>query len=177
MSVSQHPIDQLLRELIETKRAATAEEITAVAAHIAAAPFESRVVAVPPKLRDRDVAGRRLGARAPSLDVHFAKRMSERQWTSATSAQDYLDDLRRAVRLTTARFIAYRRRGGYIACVVSATTDVVEASRRGAAALPLLLIVYAIDRGIIISGYQVSSIEQTGIPGEAQWLNARSMES
>ncbi len=39
-----------------------------------------------------------------------------------------------------------------------------------ALSLPEILVVYSADRGMIITGYQLSSLSQTGIPAEARWL-------
>jgi len=36
--------------------------------------------------------------------------------------------------------------------------------------LPDMLVVYSPDRGIILTGYQVSNLDRTGIPAEARWL-------
>ncbi len=50
------------------------------------------------------------------------------------------------------------------------TADAVPNARRAASSLPEILVVYSADRGMIITGYQVSSSSQTGIPAEARWL-------
>ncbi len=43
----------------------------------------------------------------------------------------------------------------------------VAGERRTPDSLPMVLVVYSADRGIILSGYQVSSLDRTGIPQEA----------
>ena len=57
-----------------------------------------------------------------------------------------------------------------MAVTLTPTADAVRNARRAASSLPEVLVVYAADRGMIITGYQVSSSSQTGIPAEARWL-------
>jgi len=172
VTVSQHSTDRLIRELVDKERPATEAEIAAIVVRMANAPFDPRTVPVSPALRGLTYAAQTLGAHAPSLDVHLVKRiMVERQWAYGTTAAQYLSDLRRAVRAPKTRVIAYIRRGGYIVSALSHTASVLTPSRRGTGTLPLLLGVYSTDRGMIVSGYQVSTIEQAGIPQEARWLN------
>ncbi len=138
------------------------------------APFDPRPVPVPPALRGLTYNAQTLGTHASSLDLHMVKRIIvEGQWSDGTTATQYLSDLRRAVRARETRISAYVRRGGYIVGALSPTVAVIPPSHRGAGTLPLLLVVYSVDRGMIISEYQVSTIEQTGIPQEARWLNKR----
>ena len=44
------------------------------------------------------------------------------------------------------------------------------AASQGLRALPHLLVLYAADRGMIVSGYQFSGRETLAIPQEARWL-------
>ena len=172
MTVSQHPTDRLIRELVDDDRPTTGTEIAEILARTANAPFDRRPVAVPPAQRGLTYNAQTLEARAPSLDLHMVKRIvMERQWIYGTTTAQYLADLRRAVNATETRICVYARRGGYIVGTVTPTAMVIPSSRRGEQSLPLLLVVYSADRGMIISGYQVSTIEQTGIPREARWLN------
>jgi hypothetical protein len=96
--------------------------------------------------------------------------MDERQWPVGITATEYADDLRRAVRATSARLAMYERRGGHIVATLTPTVDVVPLEHQGQESLPYLLVVYSADRGIIISGHQVSGLAATGIPEEARWL-------
>ena len=172
MTVSRHPTDRLIRELVDAERPATGAEIAAIAVRIASVPFDPRPVAVSPALRGLTYNAQTLGTHAPSLDVHMVKRiLVEGQWAYGTTTAQYLSDLRRAARARETRISVYVRRGGYIVGALSPTIAVIPPSHRGARTLPLLLVVYSVDRGMIISGYQVSTIEQTGIPQEARWLN------
>ena len=174
MTVNQHPTDRLICELVDDERPATGAEIAAIVVRIASASFDPRSVPVPPALRGLTYNAQTLGAHAPSLDIHMVKRIIvEGQWAYGTTTAQYLSDLRRAVRATETRISTYVRRGGYIVGALSPTIAVIPPSHRGAGTLPLLLVIYSVDRGMIISGYQVSTIEQTGIPQEARWLNKR----
>jgi len=94
----------------------------------------------------------------------------ERQWAFGTDADGYLTDLRAAGRSPDARIAAYRRRGGAMVAVVAPTDTVVEVSRRGAAASPVIAVAYSADRGIIVTGYQASDVTTVAIPEDALWL-------
>jgi hypothetical protein len=169
--MSQHPADLLIRRLIQTRDAAAPEEIEQIVERMATAPFDQRALPVPMRLRGLSYQGQTLGVRHDSFGYHLVKRVvDERQWTEGTTAADYLEDLRRGVRNRGVRLAVYERRGGFMAAALTATAAAVPLSRRAAESLPNLLVVYGADRGVIISGYQVSSLEQTGIPGEARWL-------
>ena len=69
--------------------------------------------------------------------------------------------MRRAARAPTARFAIYERRSGHVAITLTPTLVVVPPTRHGAESLPWFLVVYSADRGIIVSGYQVTSLDQT----------------
>ena len=90
------------------------------------------------------------------------------QWAVGTTEAEYLADLRRAVRTAGSRLVTYSARGGALAASFGPNT--VPASRRGASAEPWLFVVYSADRGILISGYQASSLQAVRIPGDALWL-------
>lgn len=87
-----------------------------------------------------------------------------------TAAQQYVADLRQAVRSVTARLIVFERRGGFIAATITETDRVISAERQGPSVLSNLLVVYSADRGTILTGYQFFTLTQTGIPRGARWL-------
>jgi hypothetical protein len=102
---------------------------------------------------------------------HLTKRVViEEQWVPGTTEGDYLADLSRAVLDPTARLVIYRRGGTHLAATSTLTDRVLPPERQGDRSVPNLLVVYAADRGIIISGYQYSTLDQTSIPPEAVWL-------
>lgn len=168
---SQHPADRLIRELIQTGRRPTPSEFGQIIERLATVPFDRRLVPVPLGLRGLSYQGQILGARADSLTCHLVRRVvDERQWASGTTAAQYVSDLRRAVRAPNARLAVYRRRGGHIAIVLAPTDLAVPTARRAAETLPEVLVVYSADRGIILSGYQVTGLAETGVPEDALWL-------
>lgn len=168
---SQHSADRLIRELIQTARAATPDEIERIIERVATAPFDTRIVRVRVAARGVRYRGQTLGARADSLTFHLMKRVVlDRQWVDGTSADDYVDDLRRAVRDPVARITVYERHGGAVAATVTPTEQILPPERRGPVAQPHLAVFYSADRGIIVSGYQFSALDQTSIPQEARWL-------
>lgn len=138
---------------------------------MAEAPFDRREVPVPERLRGLAYQGHVLAARHDSLVYHLIKRiLDERQWAEGTTIADYLADLRRAVLHSATRLAVYERRGGFMAVTLTQTVAVVPLARRAAGTLPHLLVVYSAERGMIITGYQVSSLDLTGIPEAARWL-------
>lgn len=169
--MDQHPVDRLVRELIVSGRLPDSEELTQIIDRMATAPFDARVVPVPVRMQGLVYHAQVLGTRADSLTFHLIKRVAdERQWAAGTTSAQYLADLRRAVRNPLSRLGMYSRRGGAITVSLGPTEVAVPPTRRTRESLPNLLVVYSADRGTIISGYQVSGLEQTGIPEDARWL-------
>ena len=168
---SQHPVDVLIRELIATRRAATAGEVAAIVARMASAPFDERAARVRIAERGTTYLGHTLSADEPRLIYHLIKRVViEGQWSLGTTAADYLADLRLAIRIPTARLLVYERRGGTLTASIAPTSDVLGNARRGPNSLPYLLVVYSADRGAIITGYQFSNWESIRLSEEVVWL-------
>ncbi|HET7037316.1 MAG TPA: hypothetical protein VFI42_16645 [Thermomicrobiaceae bacterium] len=167
--LSRHPTDLLIRELIATKRAATEAEIDAIIERMATAPFNQQVVRVPTRIRGVSYQGQTLGTQADSLFLHLVRRVVEdQQWALGTTEQEYLADLRAAIRDPAARLLVYERQGGPIAVILAPSN--VPPSRRGPTALPLFVVVYSADHGSLISGYLASSQVAVNVPGDARWL-------
>lgn len=167
----QHPIDRLIQELIVTGREATEREIERIVERMATASFEATERSVPVDDRGARYQGRTLGARSDPLTYHLIKRVAiDKQWADGTTAEQYVADLRRAVRDPAARLAVYQRRGGLIAASVTPAARVLPPERQGTRPQPELLVIYSAERGIIISGYQFPRLENTGVPEEARWL-------
>jgi hypothetical protein len=167
--LSQHPADRLIRELIRIGRQATGEEIQQIVEKAATAPFDTREVRVPQLLRGATYQGHTFTNRASCLLIHVAQRvLLDEQWSPGTTEGVYLSDLHQAIRHPLARLSIYVRHGGTIAGIFSPTT--VPEARHGADTLPWTYVVYSADRGRIISGYQVSSLDEVNIPAGARWL-------
>lgn len=167
---SQHPVDCLIRELVATRRWPTPSEIGEIVSRVATAPFDpDQDVSVRIKHRGLRYQGEILGARASSLTYHLVKRVvDDQQWAFGTTAEEYLADLRQAVRSADARVILYERRGGCIAAVMTRTR--LPPARVGEGAEAWMLVVFSADRGTILSGYQTSSDTPVNIPKDALWL-------
>jgi hypothetical protein len=168
--LSQHPIDVAIRRIVAGEQVATGTDIEQIIERMASVPFIPDLVSVPRTLRRISVA--ELGARdiVPSLTLHLVRRIAEKQWTSNANEVTYLADLRRGIRHRSARLAVYNRRGGTIALSVSQTNDVLANEARGVESLPMFAVVYSADRGMIITGYQASSLEAITIPEDARWL-------
>jgi len=106
-------IDTLIVELIESGRRATEDELSQIVAHVAQAPFASRLVRISPRLRDEFAAGlgKPVVRQLPSIEFHLLKRIYlERQWPVGTTARQYVTDLHLAVRHPAARIWTYEYR-------------------------------------------------------------------
>ncbi len=168
---SQHPADRLIRELLQSGRQATAAEVEQILERMVSAPFNTASVRVPPGERGTSYQGRTLGASAPSIEYHLAKRVViEQQWAPGTTAAEYLEDLRRAIRDPAARLAVYGRWGDHLAATVTPTGRVLDAARQGPRREAQLFVVYSADRGMIVTGYQFSTLAAVGIPAGARWL-------
>jgi hypothetical protein len=168
--LSQHPVDRLIREIIATRRPVLADEIDQIVDRIATAPFDPDP-AIPVRIKHRGMTyqGHTLGARASALTYHLVKRVvDEDQWAFGTTSADYLADLREAARAQDGRLVLFRRRGGAMAIILSPNR--IAPNRLGPAALLWIVVVFAADRGTIISGYQASSETQVHIPEDRLWL-------
>lgn len=142
---SPHPIDRLIRELIQTNRPSTVEEARQIAARMAEAEF-------------------------PTASHHLTRRIEEEQWAPGTLVSEYVTHLRTAAQHARSRILVYLRRGGHVAAAVGNRIDHVPTWAGGAGALPLLVVVYSADRGVILTGYQASSLARIAFPTSARWL-------
>lgn len=170
-AVSQHPTDRLIRALIHSGRTAPPDEIARIIDRLATVPFDPRQRRVRQIERGLSYQGRQVREREDSLFYHLAKRVvDDAQWAPGTTEEQYLADLRQAVRSPSARLAAYRDRGGNIVAAISSTAAILPPVRQGARVLSNLLVIYSADRGIIVTGYQFSTLAATRVPQEALWL-------
>jgi len=169
--LSQHPVDQLIRELVDTGRAATDADVVRIIERMASVPFASHTIRIDLDERGASYQGVVLGTLADSFTYHLIKRVAiEQQWADGTTGDDYLQDLRRAIRDTEAHLTVYSRRGGVVAAIIVPTARILPPERCGDRPEQSIIVIYSTDRGRIISGYQFSSLAVTGIPQEARWL-------
>ena len=171
-TVPADPVDALIARLIRDDRAvATPADVAAIVARIASAPFSRRVVRVPRLDRGLTYRHISLGTTADSLDYHLAKRVrAERQWEDGTLENDYLSDLRAAVRHRQARLLIYERTGDLCAATISPAIAVVPVHRLGQEWQPYLLVVYSALHGTVRTGYMFSSLVTLDLPESARWL-------
>jgi len=174
MTVSDdpHPADLLIHELIARPRPATEQEIRLIIDRIASAPFNRDMQNVPIAQRGLGYRGIIPGAHMTSLALHFIQHVEvERQWATGTTIDAYLESLHRAARDPEVQIALYRQWGMRdIAVAIVPTKRVLDSRQMGPGALPNLLVVYRADRGMLISGYQFSSMDNVRIPKDAVWL-------
>ena len=151
--LSSHPVDVLIRELIDTGRPVRPGEVDRIVERIATAPFDSRIIRVPTDLRGLAYQGHVLGTRENALRYHLISRvMDDQQWASGVTETDYVDDLRRIVRSPDARIVLFFRRGGNIAGVIAPSDRGVSVDHRGVQYEPECFVVHSADRGIMTHG-------------------------
>jgi hypothetical protein len=160
----------MVREVLDTGRTMTRFERVLLVEAVATAPFNPNVVTVRLEHQGSRYLDVELGTHAASLTYHLFQRVIlEGQWASGTTEQLYLDDLRRSVRYPFGRVAVYERRGGMIVSFVAPTEYAVRFDSRGTNWEPQLVVVYSVDRGIIVTGYQFSTLDKVAIPETARW--------
>jgi hypothetical protein len=168
---SSHPVDRLIRELMQIGQRVDQRKVELILNRMARAPFNPRAEPARTDELGLRCQGRTVQRRNESLFVHVVRRVvMDEQWAFGVTEAQYLDDLRRAIRDPSARLALYQRRGGHIAATLTPTANAVSLARRGSRARNWLWVVYSADRGIIVSGYQVSSRDELSIPRETRWL-------
>ncbi|MGI8691089.1 MAG: hypothetical protein ACR2M3_21115 [Thermomicrobiales bacterium] len=167
-----HPADQLIHDLIAHPRAATDEEIRLITDRIATAPFNPAIQKVSIANRRFAYQGATPGRQTDSLTLHLIQRvMRDRQWAMGTTAMDYLRSLHAAARSESVQIALYRQwEERDIAVIIARTRTVLGEQQLGARSETNLIVVYRADRGILVSGYQFSTMDEIAIPDDALWL-------
>jgi hypothetical protein len=162
---------RLMRQAIAGDPTPSVDEIQQIVDQIVGAPFDPRMVRPAPSMRHLTFGSYSFTAEVPSLIYHLAKRIViDEQWAPDTTPEQYLEDLRQAVQHPTARLVVFARRGGDLAATVAPVDAVVPLQRRGVRALQHLIVVYSVDRRMIVTGYHFSDESTVSIPREARWL-------
>jgi len=164
-------VDALILSLIAAERQASEDELRRIRAHVAMAPFASRLVRVTRWLRER-LAQRDIAlteSRLPSVEVHLLKRIYvERQWPVGTTTSDYLADLHHAVQHPDVEMWTYRYYGEpMIGFLAPSHRQDVPSPR------PFIFVAYNPRYGTIITGYQASGPETVFTEGIEQLRKQR----
>jgi len=169
---SEHPDDTLVRELIQTGREPTPDEVQRIVHHVASAGFNSQLVRVRPEHQGLLYQGTVLGARATSLEYHIVERVVVyEQWAYGTAAGQFVDDLHRLVAHPSTQIVLHRRMAGWsMVGFLGRTGSVVPADRRGAQARDLLWVDYSGDRGIIVTGFMVAHPADPDYGRVVRWI-------
>lgn len=168
--LSDHEIDVLIRQIITGQHQPSDEDRVLIVRHIVSVKFDDRPFRVPENLRIADTQSV-LGERVSSFHLHYIRRVVvELQWAQTVSPADFLNDLRAAFAHESSRLGVYARRGGKIAIAVAPTNEIIPVHHLGIGTLPMLLVVYSADRGVIVSGYQFSDWSLVAIPGDVRWF-------
>ena len=167
---SQHPADQLIRELLISGRRATDDEIRSLLRRIGTAPFNSKDIAVDGDLVGIEFLGQMIPERAEALCAHLWKRvLVDEQWAEATTADEYLADLRRSIADVSARIVIAVIRGSPSAGILAPNRTPI--GRRGANSGAFVFVGYSVNGGMITTGYQTLDQTRIRLPRNARWLN------
>lgn len=150
-------IDDLILKLIETGRQASAEEVAAIIAHVARAPFATYLAKVPNQLRRLLIEkGVELPVRLSSLAVHWLKRVvEEEQWPTGTTDVQYVADLQKAILHPHVQIWSYRYyRQPFVGFLSPSHIQGVKGAR------VFIFVVYSPLYGTITTGYQASSVDE-----------------
>jgi len=124
--LSQHPTDQLIRELIAYGRLPSQSETAEIVNRVSTAEFDSRIIRVPESVRPH-VPHRT--ERWDALSLHLTQRVAvDGQWIDGTTPDAFVGDLHAAAGDASARIAIYGARGGNVALVVADTRAVVRGS-------------------------------------------------
>lgn len=150
-------IDALIIELIESGRQATDEELSQIMAHVAQAPFASRLVRPPRWWRE---ALARLGitmpARVSAGEFHLFRRVYlDEQWLPDTTLETYIQDLRQVIRHPEAQVWTYLY---YSAPAIGflAPSHIPGAP----VSTPFIFVAYSPRYGTLTTGYQTAGPEK-----------------
>jgi hypothetical protein len=145
--------DNIILELIATARQATPDEVEAITAHAAQAPFATYLSHVPTRVREGLIQhGVSCPARAPSIEWHLLERVClDQQWPPGTTATQYVHDLHQAVVHPEAEVWTYRYFDQPYAGFISPShVQGLPGSER------YLFVAYSPVFGTLITGYQTS---------------------
>lgn len=164
--------DQLIRDAVDSRRRLSVEELRHVLEHVADVPFATRPVKAHREVQGREYLGYRLEGKLPSLVAHLAKRvLKDEQWPVGTTPQQYLADLRQAIRSPEAQLYTYRYGIGARAqhCLGILAPNHVQGPKNRA----LLWVVYSATYGRITTGYQIGSALELDVLKESAETWAR----
>ena len=74
-NLSLHPVDQLIREVVQSRRPVAPGEVEHIVERMATAPFDTRLIRVPPRERGLTYGGRAVLGRDGALFVHLVRRV------------------------------------------------------------------------------------------------------
>ena len=164
------PVDELIRELARSRRAATGDEIDRIRNRLSTAPFSTQVVRTAIMFRGINYLGRTVEARDDAAFLHLVQRVIvDRQWNDGTTMEQYISDLHQLSRDPDTQLLVYDRGSGAVAAAFGPNR--INAERLGSRALPYLFVVYSADRSSIITGYQTSSYSALNVSDEPLWLS------
>ncbi len=149
-------IDTLIKELIQSGRQATDDELSQIIDHVTQAPLASRLIRPPGWLREalaqRDIT---LPARVSAGEAHLLKRTYyDQQWPVDTSLDEFVADLRHAIRHQEAHMWTYEYFDE------PHVSFLAPSHIRGTpGAKPYIFVAYSARYGTLTTGYQASGPE------------------
>ena len=165
----RHPVDTLIRELVHTRRSPSREEVQQIRERVAQAPFQDRIVPVRTYERGVTYQGRTVQSRDDAGFIHLVRRVViDQQWADGTTMLEYVSDLHELAHSSESDMFVYDRGNGCVVGILG--KNAIPRVRLGSEALTYLFVVYSADRSSIITGYQISGLDQIDISESPLWL-------
>ena len=170
-SLSQHPVDQMIRSIVQTGRGTSATEVQHILNRIATAQFASRPVRTERSLQGIVYLGRTVDRTADSLFAHLVKRVVlEEQFTYGTTIAEYLDVIRLVPKALANHLAVYERWGQILAIAIAPTRDVVPSYLLGPEWEDQIIVVFNSSSGRLTTAYMFRDLTTVRIPRNVQWL-------
>lgn len=150
-------VDTLILDLINSGRQATPDEVTAIIAHVAQAPFATYLSRVPVKIRTGLAKiGKPISVfKMRNVEWHLLQRIYlDEQWPRGTTEEGYVADLQKAVLHPHVKVWTYSY-SGYPALGFLAPSHVQNAPRPES----YIFVVYSPIFATLTTGFQASGIE------------------
>jgi hypothetical protein len=172
--MSAGDLEYLLRECLWRGEAPSQAAVERILTLVGESSFSAARRNTPVPLRDRARSeGYLLPDRTDDLTFHWAKHViGDRQWSSTTSATDYLADALAAFQHPSSRLCMQIRHRHLLVIAIAPTTEIVPAIRVGEHPGDALIAVYSVTDDRMLTAYMVFDASViTRIPGTL-WLRA-----
>ena len=167
MKSASTSVDDLVRIAHLGVRDLSPQEIARIQDEVLRMPFTTKTVKIPLSQRGILFEGIGFGRYVRSDVYHLFKHIDDGQWKSGITFDDYLGDLRQAIR-NPERIATYLHQQERVVGFLARNN--IDPSHLGERPEQYLYAVYSINRHAIITGYQTSGLAALTIPEDAVWM-------